>query len=150
MTNLLFFSYVIYELIVLIFLAKRVDRNIIYGSMCIYLLLGLQGAFIYTLLELLSPGSFIEEALSGVHDNSRLVILSRKINAERSYSTGNQMVMKVGKARTPAISWWRDWWAFISASDNRKKENRTCGAGTVLSEIRAFYVRSTFPSFFHA
>ena len=76
MTNLLFFSYVIYELIVLIFLAKRVDRNIIYGSMCIYLLLGLQGAFIYTLLELLSPGSFIEEALSGVHDLSTFVYFS--------------------------------------------------------------------------
>ncbi|MCK5893613.1 MAG: hypothetical protein KAG53_04205 [Endozoicomonadaceae bacterium] len=76
MTNLLFFSYVIYEVVVLIFSAKRVNRNIIYGSMCVYLLLGLQGAFIYTLLELWVPGSLSGEGLSGVHDITTFIYFS--------------------------------------------------------------------------
>ena len=58
LTNVLFIAYVIYELTVLIFLTKKVDHNIIYGSICVYLLLGLQVAFIYRLLEFWSPGSF--------------------------------------------------------------------------------------------
>lgn len=76
MTNLLFFSYVIYELIVLIFSAKRVNRNIIYGSMCVYLLLGLQGAFIYTLLEFWMPGSLSGEGLSSVYDIPTFIYFS--------------------------------------------------------------------------
>ncbi|GAA4652497.1 potassium channel family protein [Kistimonas scapharcae] len=75
-TNLMFFSYVIYELLVLIFSAKRVDRNIIYGSMCVYMLLGLQGAFIYTLLEFWMPGSFHGEGLASIHDISTFIYFS--------------------------------------------------------------------------
>jgi len=54
----LFFGYILCVLILGIFRAKRVTTNTIYGSICIYLLMGLTWAFIYTFLELTYPGSF--------------------------------------------------------------------------------------------
>ena len=54
----LFFGYILCVLILGIFRAKKVTTNIIYGSICIYLLMGLTWAFIYSLLELAHPGSF--------------------------------------------------------------------------------------------
>lgn len=41
-----------------IFTTKRVDLNIIYGAICLYVLLGFMWSAAFTLLELLSPGSF--------------------------------------------------------------------------------------------
>ena len=38
--------------------SKEVDDDIIYGSICVYLQLGLCWAHIYALIESLSPGSF--------------------------------------------------------------------------------------------
>jgi len=56
--RILFFGYILCVLILGVFRAKRVTTNIIYGSICIYLLMGLTWAFIYSFLELTHPGSF--------------------------------------------------------------------------------------------
>jgi voltage-gated potassium channel Kch len=55
---ILFFGYILSIIFIGIFKAKKVTTNLIFGSICIYLLIGLVWAFIYSLLEILSPGSF--------------------------------------------------------------------------------------------
>jgi voltage-gated potassium channel len=67
----LFFGYILCVLILGVFKAKRVTTNIIYGSICIYLLMGLTWAFIYSFLELTHPGSF-SSALPEFDANSNL------------------------------------------------------------------------------
>ena len=39
--------------------AKKVTVDIIFGAVCVYLLIGLMWTFLYSLLELNHPGSFI-------------------------------------------------------------------------------------------
>jgi hypothetical protein len=56
--RILFFVYILFVLTLGVFKARKVNTNIIYGSVCIYLLMGLTWAFIYSLLELTHPGSF--------------------------------------------------------------------------------------------
>jgi len=56
--NILFFGYVIFIILLKIFRAKEITANLIFGSVCIYMLLGLQWAFIFSLLENIHPGSF--------------------------------------------------------------------------------------------
>jgi hypothetical protein len=56
--RILFFGYIFVILTFGVFKAKKVTTHIIYGSVCIYLLMGLTWAFIYSLLELTHPGSF--------------------------------------------------------------------------------------------
>lgn len=46
---------------------RRVTQDTLYGSVCVYLLLGIAWAIAYSLLETLSPGSFVQ-------NNERLVI----------------------------------------------------------------------------
>ena len=55
---ILFFGYILSIIFIGIFKAKRVTTNLIFGSICIYLLIGLEWSFIYSLLEILNPGSF--------------------------------------------------------------------------------------------
>jgi voltage-gated potassium channel len=56
--RILFFGYILIVLTLGVFKARKVTTNIIYGSICIYLLMGLTWAFIYSFLELTHPGSF--------------------------------------------------------------------------------------------
>lgn len=67
--RILFFGYILIVLNLGVFKAKKVTSNIIYGSVCIYLLMGLTWAFIYTFLELTHPGSF-HVALSNFEVNT--------------------------------------------------------------------------------
>jgi len=53
-----FFGYILSIIFIGIFKAKRVTTNLIFGSICIYLLIGLEWSFIYSLMEILNPGSF--------------------------------------------------------------------------------------------
>jgi len=56
--SILFFGYVLVVLFIGILRARKIDTNLIIGSVCIYLLIGLEWAFVYSLLEQLAPGSF--------------------------------------------------------------------------------------------
>jgi len=56
--NILFFGYVIFVILLKIFQTKEITADLIYGSVCIYLLIGLEWAFIFSLLENIHPGSF--------------------------------------------------------------------------------------------
>jgi len=67
--RILFFGYILVLLTFGVFKAKKVNTNIIYGSVCIYLLMGLIWAFIYSFLELTHPGSF-NSALTDIGANA--------------------------------------------------------------------------------
>lgn len=69
--RILFFGYILFVLTLGVFKAKKVTTNIIYGSVCIYLLMGLTWAFFYSFLELIHPGSFTS-ALPEFDVNSNL------------------------------------------------------------------------------
>ena len=56
--SIIFFGYMLVVLLFVILRARKIDANLIFGSVCIYLLIGLEWAFIYSLLEHLTPGSF--------------------------------------------------------------------------------------------
>jgi hypothetical protein len=57
-SNILFYSYVIFVILLKIFRSKEITANLIYGTVCIYMLIGLEWAYIFSLLENLQPGSF--------------------------------------------------------------------------------------------
>ncbi len=57
-SNILFFGYIIFIILLKIFRSRKITSDLIYGSVCVYLLVGLVWAFIYSLLESTSPGSF--------------------------------------------------------------------------------------------
>lgn len=56
--GVLFLGYIVIQVLSYIFRAKQVSRDVIYGALVVYLLLGLLWGFAYTLLEGLQPGSF--------------------------------------------------------------------------------------------
>ena len=53
-----FLSYVIFVLVPVVFRAPLVDGNILCGAASLYLMIGVLIGFIYSLIELLNPGSF--------------------------------------------------------------------------------------------
>jgi len=61
----LFFAYFIYILLVNVFKTDMITTDLIYGSICIYLLLGVEWAFIYSILDFIRPGSISFEMLEG-------------------------------------------------------------------------------------
>ncbi|MFT7087426.1 MAG: hypothetical protein ACJAZX_000860 [Rickettsiales bacterium] len=54
----LFFAYVIYLMLIDLFSSKEVTLNIIFGSICVYLLISIFWSFIYILIDNFIPGSF--------------------------------------------------------------------------------------------
>jgi Ion channel len=56
--NAIFFGYIIVFIIIEIFRKKAVTLDLIYGSICVYLLIGVVWAFVYSALENIFPGSF--------------------------------------------------------------------------------------------
>ena len=58
---LLFYGFAVSELLVTIFTAKKINLNILFGSLCAYLLIGLFYANVYNLLETIVPGSFQDQ-----------------------------------------------------------------------------------------
>jgi len=63
--NFLFFGFIIGVILKVIIRKKEVTANLIYGSICAYLLIGLEWAYAYSFLETLNPGSF-SLSLTGV------------------------------------------------------------------------------------
>jgi hypothetical protein len=53
-----FLSYVIFVVVKVVFRARLVDGNILCGAASLYLMIGVLIGFIYSLIELLDPGSF--------------------------------------------------------------------------------------------
>ena len=60
--SILFFGYILVVLFFGILRARKVNANLIFGSICIYMLIGLEWAFIYSLLESINPDSFTGNA----------------------------------------------------------------------------------------
>jgi len=56
--NAAFFAYIVVSILLEIFRKKTITLNMIYGSICVYLLVGLAWAYVYAILENISPGSF--------------------------------------------------------------------------------------------
>ncbi len=56
--GILFLGYIVIHILGYIFCAEQISRDVIYGALVVYLLLGILWSFSYTLLEGLQPGSF--------------------------------------------------------------------------------------------
>jgi hypothetical protein len=54
----LFFCYISINILLGIFRQKTISSDLIYGSICVYLLIGLAWAFVYSAIETIHPGSF--------------------------------------------------------------------------------------------
>jgi len=54
----LFFGYITVTILFGIFRKKTITSDLIYGSICVYLLIGLAWAYVYSALENIFPGSF--------------------------------------------------------------------------------------------
>ncbi len=57
-TTALFFMYIAVMVLQNIFTTKEVDTNLILGAICVYLLIAVVSAIIYSLIAVLVPGSF--------------------------------------------------------------------------------------------
>jgi len=58
MFRILFFGYIVFVFLTSIFKTKKITSDLIYGSVCIYFLMGIGWSFIYSLAEVIRPGSF--------------------------------------------------------------------------------------------
>jgi hypothetical protein len=67
--NLLFYSFIIFELIRYIVICKVVDNSILSASACVYLLLGLVWCYIYALLDYFFPGSILPVLETNLFEN---------------------------------------------------------------------------------
>ena len=56
--NVIFFAYISASILLEIFRKKNITVNMIYGSICVYLLIGVAWAYVYSALENIFPGSF--------------------------------------------------------------------------------------------
>lgn len=56
--GVLFMGYIIVQILTYVFRAQQISRDVIYGALVVYLLLGILWGFAYALLEGLQPGSF--------------------------------------------------------------------------------------------
>jgi hypothetical protein len=83
--KIIFFAYIIFAFILSIFRSKEITSDLIYGSICIYFLIGIEWSFIYSLSELIRPGSFeLSSATQGaqitayerLNDNSHFIYFS--------------------------------------------------------------------------
>lgn len=54
----LFLSFIIFALCRLIFNAKKVNMNLVYGATCIYIILGITWAIVFALIDYLIPTAF--------------------------------------------------------------------------------------------
>lgn len=57
--GVIFLGWTIYLILKLVFSARRVDFEVICASLCVYMLLGLLWALLYSLVETVLPGSFV-------------------------------------------------------------------------------------------
>ncbi len=64
--GVLFFAFTAGTILAYVLKQDKVTRDIIYGAVCVYLMIGLTWAFVFSLLEGLQPGSFsLEQVQAG-------------------------------------------------------------------------------------
>jgi hypothetical protein len=56
--SVVFLGLVIYAVLQFIFRSDRVDSNVLFASLCVYIMLGTLFAYLYAFLECVAPGSF--------------------------------------------------------------------------------------------
>lgn len=66
-TQILFLSYVLHIVVRSVFHARRVTGDILCGSVCVYLLVGVLAGLVFVFIEYLLPGSFKIAEFSGDH-----------------------------------------------------------------------------------
>lgn len=71
---IVFFCYIIFMLARYLFETAEVSANMIYASVCLYLLMGLMWMFIYFWIEKTHPGSFSNIRISPDSDHSFLLV----------------------------------------------------------------------------
>jgi len=70
-TSIIFLAFTIVHLFRSVFLVKVVERDLIFGSLCTYILLAILWALIYQMIALISPGSF--ENVLGTYPHNKAI-----------------------------------------------------------------------------
>lgn len=86
-SSFIYFSFIIIFFMIHLFRARKVNPNVIYIAISVYLLFGLQGGFLYTLLDLIYPDSFTGGALSDFEQSADLIHTRLTYFIYYSYST---------------------------------------------------------------
>ena len=73
--GLLFFAYMIVNILLFVYRQKEVTRDLIAGAAVVYLLMAMMWTFIYRLAETAHPGSFTISA-TDIHERMRFLYLS--------------------------------------------------------------------------
>ena len=71
----LFFSFTAFVIIREVILGKKINSEMIYGSIAGYILLGLSGAMVFLFLEIINPASFSIN-ISGINDTHTFIYFS--------------------------------------------------------------------------
>ena len=85
-TSLLFLSYVLMVLIKFIFSSERVTTNTLFASMCIYLLMGIMWAMVYSLIEWVQPNAFHYSLAASSNSTNHMRIGGSSAGLEFYYS----------------------------------------------------------------
>lgn len=73
--QILFLSYVCTQIFTYLFRARKIESNVIYAALCLYLMLGLIWTFAYLLIEINSPGAIaLKNEFDLLTDNPRELI----------------------------------------------------------------------------
>ncbi len=55
---IMFYAFIVHSLLKYILASNQIDNDVLYGAVCVYLLIGIMWGVLYYLLETVSPGSF--------------------------------------------------------------------------------------------
>ena len=73
---LLLFAYTTYRIFMHIIKSRDVTAEILFASICVYILIGLTWSTIYVIIEILYPGSFIDTNGQLLHDGQDFLFFS--------------------------------------------------------------------------
>jgi len=93
--GLLFFALTIFVILSNIARSKTVTSDTIYGAICAYLLIGLAWGFVFCILEVLHPGSFVQNSGPLVAGNARFPQFAM-VNALMYYSISTLTTVAYG------------------------------------------------------
>lgn len=81
----LFSIYIVCEILIKIFSSKSVTLNLIYGSLCVYFLIGFAWGFLFNIIDIINPGSF-ELNSANVVNNEHSLTASKNLPSFIYYS----------------------------------------------------------------
>jgi hypothetical protein len=100
----LFFGYVIFSLLKFVFKAGEVTRNVLFAAVSVYLLIGVFWSLLFSILEILEPGSFKGVSVSDSGGPQDLVYFSYVTLTTLGYGDITPETAKAGSlAATEAI-----------------------------------------------